>query len=206
MDMTQYPDNLLHTKTEYKAWALTKRPFIISVNGISGTGKTRLSEALQKHLSNSKILYFEPANDHIESGIDDFTQWTEDGACADFYDLSLLAEDIETLKQANLDFIILDFPFGRGHKIIAPYINFSIFVDTPLDIALARRIMWDYAPDNFHEQFHDMEHYLEKGRANYLAAQEAGRTDADLIVNGNSTIEGIIQLILENINRQGGQP
>lgn len=55
-----------------------------------------------------------------------------------------MVTDIDSLlAQENLDYILLDYPFAYKNNKVAPYINYSIFIDTPLDIAMARRILRD---------------------------------------------------------------
>jgi len=50
----------------------------------------------------------------------------------------------EEIRTARIDFIILDYPFGRDHPRFENLIDLSVFVDTLLDVAMARRIMRDY--------------------------------------------------------------
>jgi uridine kinase len=47
------------------------------------------------------------------------------------------------LAQANLDYILLDYSFAYKNDKVAPYISYAVFLDTPLDIAMARRIIRD---------------------------------------------------------------
>ena len=178
--------------------------FIFAVNAISGGGKTATTKELQKLLSNSKALYFDDRNYDSDSGIDDICKWIEDGADVNLFDLNRLADDIEALKQENLDFIIMDYPFGYRHKLIAPYLNYSIFIDTPFDIALARRILRDYdketmisAWDDVSTIFDDMKHYLERGRNAYLCGPEEVKQAADFLVDGSLPLDKIVECIAE---------
>ena len=120
------------------------KPFIVAINAISGGGKTTTTRELQKRIPNSKALYFDDRNYDSDSGIEDICDWVEAGADINLFNLERLVDDIEKLKQENLDYIFLDYPFGYRHNRIGPYLNFSIFVDTPLDVAMARRILREY--------------------------------------------------------------
>ena len=182
------------------------KPFIFSVNAIAGGGKTATTRELQKRLPNAKALYFDDRNYDSDSGIDDIVKWISAGADVNLWDLKRLAEDIDKLKQKNLDFIILDYPFGYRHDLIGSYLNYSVFIDTPFDIALARRIMRDYDKETLLSlwtvtttMFDDMEYYLRHGRNAYLHGYETGKADADLLVDGSLTLDQIVDIICEKV-------
>jgi len=184
----------------------TTKPFIFSVNANAGGGKTTTTRELQKHLPNAKALYFDDRNYDSDSGIDDIVQWINNGADVNLWKLERLAEDIEKLKLDNLDFIILDYPFGYRHNLIGPHLNYSIFIDTPLDITLARRIIRDYDKetmismwDNKSTVFDDMEYYLVHGRNAYLHGLKEGKANADFIVDGSLTLTEIIENICKKV-------
>ena len=102
------------------------KPFIFAVNAISGGGKTTTTRELQKRMPNAKALYFDDRNYDSDSGIEDTVKWINNGADVDLWNLKRLADDIDKLKQENLDFIIMDYPFDYRHKLIGPYLNYSI--------------------------------------------------------------------------------
>lgn len=174
-------------------------PFIFAVNAISGGGKTTITSELQKQLSNSKALYFDDRNYDSDSGINDTVEWIEAGADFNLWDLTQLVDDIEKLKQENLDFIIMDYPCGYQQKQIAPYLNYSIFIDTPLDIAMARRIIRDYTRDTAALIFDDMSFYLERGRNAYLYGLDDVRKTADFLVDGSLPLNKIVECISEKV-------
>lgn len=76
----------------------------------------------------------------------------------------------------------------------------SFFIDTPLDIALARRIVRDF---ELLEDIHDdLRFYLEKGRGAYIHMLETVRMDADKIIDGTLSKEETMQQIIEEVNRR----
>ena len=182
------------------------KSFIFAVNAIAGGGKTTTTRELQKRLPNAKALYFDDRNYDSDSGIDDIVKWINDGADVNLWDLGQLAGDIDNLQQENLDFIILDYPFGYRHNLIGPYLNYSIFIDTPFDIALARRIIRDYDKETMTSLwtgvttvFDDMKYYIEHGRKAYLDGLEISKENADLIVNGSLALDIIVEYISEKV-------
>ena len=174
-------------------------PFIIAVNAVSGGGKTTVTRELQKYLPNAGALYFDDRNYDSDSGIEDTVEWVEAGADVNLFNLERLADDIDKLKQDNLDFIIIDYPFGYRHNRIGPYINYSVFIDTPLDIAMARRILRDYSEENAVEIFGDMKNYLERGRNAYLFGLDSIRKSADFLTDGSLTIKEIVECISKKV-------
>ena len=189
------------------------KPFIFSINALSGGGKTTTARELQKKLPNAKALYFDDRNYDSDSGIIDIAKWVNDGADVNLWKLERLAEDIEKIKSETPEFIILDYPFGYSHNLISPYLNYTIFIDTPFDIILARRIIGDFDKetmifkwDNESTVFNYLEHYLEHGRNVYLHGLKTGKTNADLIIDGTLPLDKIVEIIygkiitLRNVN------
>ena len=178
--------------------------FIIAINAISGGGKTATTRALQKRLPNSKALYFDDRNYDSDSGIDDTCEWIEAGADVNLWDLQRLADDIENLKKENLDFIILDYPFGYRHKLIGPYLNYSIFVDTPLDLAMARRILREYDEKivtDIADVLEEMKQYLKRDRNAYLFGLDSVRENADFLVDDSLSVDNIVGCIVDEVKR-----
>lgn len=178
---------------------MSKKPYVITINAISGGGKTTVTKELQKQLPNSKALYFDDRDYDSDSGVDDICKWIEDGADVNVFNLDLLAEDIEMLIKETPDFIVMDYPFGYRHNLIAKYIDYSIFIDTPLDIALARRIIRDYDNTTIGNIFDDMNHYLTQGRNAYLYGLDSTKLSADFVVDGSKSVSDIVTIIIKKI-------
>ena len=175
------------------------KPFIFAVNAISGGGKTAAVRELQKRLANSKALYFDDRNYDSDSGIEDTVEWVEAGADVNLWDLTRLAGDIDNLIKESPEFIIMDYPFGYKHNLIAPYLDYSVFIDTPLDIALARRVIRDYDAETIVSIFDDMRFYFERGRNADLFGLDFGKENADFIVCGSLKLDEIAELICDKV-------
>jgi len=121
------------------------RPLIIAINSISGGGKTFVANYLHSITQNSAVLHFDDRDYDAASGISDISQWVEEGADCNKFNLSLLQSDICSLVDKQVKYIFLDYPFGRRQEQIAKYIDYLIYIDTPLDIAMARRFIRDFA-------------------------------------------------------------
>lgn len=178
------------------------RPFIIAINAISGGGKTTIAKELEKRLPDSKALFFDDRNYDSDSGIHDICKWVEQGSDINQFNLERFANDIKTLLQNGCKYIILDYPFGHRHSLIGKYVDISVFIDTPFDVALARRIIRDYDKTSIINIFDDMKSYLSQGRKAYLDGLDVCKNDADIIIDGNQNPDNIIAEILLRINIQ----
>ena len=171
---------------------------IIAISGTSGGGKTTTVTELQKRTPNSISLSIED-NDYIKnSGIADLAQWEEDGWDVSLWNLQSLAEDIGMLLQKNYDYIFFDYPFGYMQKQISDFISLSVYIDTPLDVALARRTLRDYKDKSAGDILKRLKWYLTK-RHLFNISNDFQRNDAELIVDGCLSTDDICNLILERI-------
>ncbi len=88
--------------------------------------------------------------------------------------------------------MILDYPFAYCHDIIKPYIDTAFFVDTPLDISLARRILRDMSDATADEIRHDLEMYLTYARIAFIQMQKDILPSSDYVIDGTLSVEEII--------------
>ena len=117
------------------------RPYIIAINSVSGGGKTALAKVLQKALP-ACVLFcfddFDETNVHSE----DIYRWWKRGADLREFDCPEMGKAVDDeIQRGASEFIVLDYPFGRDHPRFRLLIDLSFFVDTPLDVAMARRII-----------------------------------------------------------------
>ena len=180
---------------------MEKRSMIISLYSPSGGGKTTVARVLAEKMPNAKALYFDDRDYDSDSGIVDLRQWYDDGADVNRFDLRLFASDIEQCIEEGCAYVFLDYPFGYRHELISQYLDLSIFIDTPLDIALARRLLRDYKGKTAKEILSDTEFYLQKERAVYLHGEKMVRNDADVIIDGSLALEEIVGKISDKLEQ-----
>ena len=63
----------------------------------------------------------------------------QNGADYNEWDLMPLKKDIDKLM-GQTEYILLDYPFAYKNKLIASYIDISVYIDTPLDVAINVKI------------------------------------------------------------------
>jgi uridine kinase len=163
----------------------SNKPLVIAIAAVSGGGKTTITTHLNKILPSSKALYFD---DYDLDGPDDVCDWVERGADCNEWKLAPLIKDLHSLLSSSsesLDYILLDYPFGYLHSEMCKFIDFTIFIDTPLDIAMARRLLRDFKETSINHVRDDLNNYLSRGRVAYLNMLNTIKPICDLIIDGS---------------------
>ncbi len=180
---------------------MNKNTKVISVAAVSGGGKTTVTESLTHKLMNSKALYFDSYD--FDNCPADICKWIDDGANYDEWVLTPLIKDIQHLLQNSyLDYIIVDYPFAYLNSEMRQFIDVTIFIDTPLDIAMARRILRDFKEDTMSEIQNNLKHYITYARKAYLEALHTVKPNSDIVLDGSLSVDEIINQILESLNRR----
>lgn len=187
-----------------------KKPFVINISGLSGSGKTSVTNALRERLVNVAVISFDDYGDSVYLNRD-INDWSEDSN-DDEWHTEPIAADVKRLLNEQLDYIVLDYPFGYGNRLVGQYINLAVYIDVPLDVALARRIIRDYTSRAVNTNVADVEEvsltgldkelrfYLSCSRSTYARMPEMQKPISDLIVDGTKAPEKIADKILTFIN------
>lgn len=174
-----------------------KLPLVVAIAGVSGGGKTTIAKHLNEKLQNSKTLFFD---DYDFDGPDDIIDWVDKGANYDEWNFAPLIKDLETLLTETLDYIVLDFPFAYKHSTTSKLIDFAVFIETPLDIAMARRVIRDFKDSSNEKILIEMENYIAKGRRGYLEMIKTIKPISNIIVDGTLSVSEIADKIYERIS------
>ncbi|MBM7540196.1 hypothetical protein [Amphibacillus cookii] len=174
-------------------------PFVISIAAVSGGGKTAVTTHLVKKLQNSKVLHFD---NYDFNGPDDIISWVDNGANYNEWDLTPLIRDLQKLFKENLDYIIIDYPFAYKNAQISKLIDVAIFLDTPLDIALARRVTRDFMKSSLADILAEMKNYISQGRRGYTEMIKIIKPNSDFIIDGTLSVDEISSTIVEIIEER----
>lgn len=82
------------------------------------------------------------------------------------------------------------------------FIDVTIFIDTPLDIAMARRILRDFKEDTMSEIHNDLKHYMAHERKAYLEAIHTVKPNSDIVLDGSFSVSEIIDHVVEELDRR----
>ena len=188
-----------------------KRPYIIAINAVSGGGKTALAKLLQESLPASVVFCFDDF-DQTNLYPEDFYEWWKCGADLREFDCPGMGKAVDDeIQRSTTEFIIMDYPFGRDHPRFQTLIDLSVFVDTPLDVAMARRIIRDCtvaaetASAVLDRLRAELAHYLEKSRDVYLDTYRH-KSGCDLVLDGCSSMEELRDHILVRIKTDRNVP
>lgn len=129
------------------------RGFVVGIAGPVGAGKSTLVAGLAAQLIDVAVLSFDRYERITEQPIERIRQWMQNGADLDEMEIPGLARDLLALKEgrAVVDplsgapvqacrVILFETQFGRRHAETGRHIDMMVWIDTPLDLALARKV------------------------------------------------------------------
>ena len=94
----------------------------------------------------------------------------------------------------------MDYPFAYRHEEMSKYIDCAIFLDTPLDIAMVRRLFRDMKEVSKEDILHEMDIYLKYARVAYIQMLKDILPSSDYVIDGSRelkvNVEEIAQIIL----------
>ncbi|MBQ9461049.1 MAG: hypothetical protein IJU51_03910 [Clostridia bacterium] len=165
---------------------------IIAIGAVTAGGKTTVVNALKARLPKTASLHFDDYS--FEGEPDDLTEWVSKHE--EFYnvwDLSPLKADVERIiNSGGYDYLLLDYPFAYQNTMMKDYLDCCIFIDTPLDIAMARRVLRDMKEASADEIRNEMNTYLKYSRPCYIDMLTDILPDSDYVIDGAKEIEDII--------------
>ena len=174
--------------------------YVVAIAAVMAGGKTTVANELKRRFPTSQALHFDDYS--FDGEVDDFHQWVQDGADYSVWNLEPLERDIIRIKDSGkCELLILDYPFAYCHPLINKYIDLAIFIDTPLDIALARRVLRDMTESTGQEIRSDLRFYLEYARIAYLQMLKDIKPSSDLVVDGALPLDVIVENITEKIRK-----
>jgi uridine kinase len=179
----------------------------ISVAAPPGGGKTTLSRMISAKLHGAPILHYDDYEQLTRRGPAEIESWLDRGARLDEIPVPGFAEKLADLKASGAPFVVVDGPLGRAHPPTAAAIDFLIFIDTPLDIALARivRVQARLAarapnPGTARDFAVWLEGYLDNYtrfmRRSYAVQRTIVMPQADLVLDGTFTPERLAELAM----------
>ena len=176
--------------------------FVITVSGVSGAGKSSIVQAVADRLGAASCFYFDDYGEAMQQP-EDGLKWIANGSDLTEFVLPEFGRDVEQLLRGETvttpagrcvdpaPFLVIEEPFGRGRTDMAGLIDFSVCIDVPLEVALARRLLdvvqrWEGEPQQRLRWIGAyLNTYLFEGmRQVYAAINEGVKRQSDLVIDG----------------------
>ncbi len=191
---------------------MTERAFVIGVAGVPGSGKTTLMHLLLRDYPQARPVYYDRFNPGKTDA--EIYDWLVSGGDPNGLPLSALIGELTRQTQIDASgqhapLVLFETAFGRAHKASGAFIDFLVWIDTPLDIALSRassffleRVQRDQAPNAAPESIVWLARYMRDYpmlRTMYLKATDHLSSAADLILDGTRPAEALAKTVKEAI-------
>ena len=198
-----------------------KRSFIIGISSVSGGGKTAVAKKLAELLQDAVTLRFD---DYDDSTIhpENLQTWLEAGADYSAWKTPVLTNHLRSLGAGNhitspvdgcrisaANYVVFDAPLGRAHLDTGRFIDLMVFIDTPLDVAMARRLLRDIpchgehgAEDAIQTLRADLSFYLTGARLLYREFVNRMKQHCDLVLDGCMPLDELAKEIQARIKVQ----
>ncbi len=186
---------------------------VVGITSVSGGGKTAATRRLTEVLGDAAAIHFDDYDDtNVHPA--DLHRWFADGADYDAYKTPLFTRHLQELKAGHSIFypiggtivgparyVVADAPLGRAHSDSGRLIDLLVFIDTPSDIAMARRILRDIVMVDEPLQYvrAELAGYEARAKSIYEYFQERMRADSDLIVDGALGIDLVVHRIRSEV-------
>jgi uridine kinase len=201
--------------------------YVIAIAAPIGAGKTTLTNALATVLGNAPTIYFDNYECATEKSVTELQAWLHNGADFNEFIAPNLAKDLSALKGGNTyfdpltlteikqrKFIVFEAPMGKEYFETAHLIDLLVWIELPLDVALARKInqltrecLANKANETqgFLAWLDDyLKNYLLVVRQVLLLQKQKVSVNADIIVDGEATLDTMVQQILAKIEKLYG--
>ena len=186
---------------------MTSTPIIVSVSGITGSGKSSISELARDMLKDATVIEFDSFETLTRNDMSIVLRWLKEPGLFEQQSLPNLHKSLKNLRERKpaglptgetllpASIIFFETPLGRTHAETSPLIDLSIWLDCPLDIALARNIAhWTKDAQTRPAQFQSwlanyLDAYLSTLRQVAKHQEALVRKTADIVLNNDQDKE-----------------
>lgn len=198
------------------------RKVVAIASGVGG-GKSTLARALAEALGEAHVLQFDHFEALTERPLAETSAWMRAGADPARLAIAGLDEALCALKSGGAfrdpasgdtltarHHVVFEAPFGRWHPASGKHIDLLVWIDTPLDIALARKLRqlssaFEGPEEAFRPWLRDyLAGYLEGVEALLRLQLERVRPGADLVLDGRDDPAVLAREVVRGLAAAGG--
>jgi uridine kinase len=179
---------------------VTQKPLVVGIAGGTASGKSTLARRLAGELVELKTqligmdTYFRAVKPQMDGPITG--EVFEDHNHPLSFDLDQLVVDLDAAVAAGeADIIIVEGLMTLAHAPLRQRLDLRVFVDTPADERIVRRLKRDMARGREYDWIANF--YLESVRFRHAEFVEPSRWYADLVINGSHPSETGLAVLLE---------
>jgi uridine kinase len=204
-------------------------PYVIVIAGTSGAGKSTLVQATASLLHDAVTFHFDDyaSVSHYPA---DAAHWLAEGADPDAWQTPEFLADLCSLRSGQPvtlprshrlvrpgRHIVVEEPFGRARRGMADLADFVVFIDLPLELALARRLLRDvtvrFRPRHplatmraneraLEHVRHFLTDYLDDWRDAYAAVNRIALQQADLVIDGRLPTDVLARTVVDTLHAE----
>jgi uridine kinase len=131
--------------------------WVIAICGTMGSGKSTLAENAAAAIPDCSVVFEDDHNRMTERSLDNIEDWFSRGGDVSEFELSDVIERLTELcpdkrsttsvesspdsRASAHQIVLLETHFGRLHSALSPWIDFQVWINTPADIAVARKVL-----------------------------------------------------------------
>jgi shikimate kinase len=189
------------------------RRFVLGLAGPPGAGKTTLALLVQQRHPGARLISFDRYQPLTGLSQQEIRDWFERGADPNEFEHREIVADLRRETGAGPGLILFETPFGRLHRATGGLIDCLVWLETPLDIALARAVLAssrnaqrEAAPEaarGFIEWQIQYMNFYPVARAMYLAQIEKVAPAADLRLDTTRPAEALAEAIARWLSSRG---
>jgi hypothetical protein len=125
---------------------MADRAFVIGLSGVPDAGKTTLRRLLLRDCAHASAISFDRYETFTRMKTAEAQRWFAQGADPNDFALDELIGELTRRTQIRQGdqrrpLVLFETPFARLHSASGAFIDFLVWLDTPLDIALSRAIL-----------------------------------------------------------------
>lgn len=163
---------------------------IISISSISAGGATTITNEIARQLEKAKVLAFDQYRS--SNGPSNIHTWIENGAHYSEWNIDAFVQAVKQAQSESYQYLLLDYPFGYKHPGLRSLIDYSVFIDTPVDICLVRLLQRDYQNQSTQQIQEFLTHYQNDLRYAYIQLEQDLIQSCDLKLNGLRPMDKLI--------------
>jgi hypothetical protein len=196
---------------------MAERAFVVAIAGVPGAGKSTLTRQLLSLFPAARVVYHDQFQTITRMSETQVRGWLSRGADPNEFPLAELVEELKRQTQIRSDdrgrpLVIFETPLGRTHRATGAFIDFLIWIETPLDVALSRATLAflasvkpGQAPSFVQWQTQYMHNYPSI-RPLYVRQRDQISQSADLVLDGALGVDAWAETVRHALAPLGFEP